>query len=246
MHVWSTLHRDPLGLGFDFALFAASSLLKVVAFLGLGLLLVRVQAVLFHNPRRAIVAAATWGAIGTLAVLILAASRDWWAPRISDDAVKYYSTVPAKYFEPGRTEWLGPWKHGLVTICEVALTIGLACLNAAIGYLLGDKPRWSIPTAIAGSWALLVVYLRFLPWFHLDFDNFHGDTFSGAVAFDMVIPIAADPYTTLAIPFYVVAWLGYLLILRIPSVPWNAELSHHFRDGDPTCKSSFGPDAPLE
>ena len=66
VHVWSTLHRDPFGLGFDFALFAASSLLRVVAFLVLGLLLVRVHAVLFRNPRRAIVAAATWGALGTL------------------------------------------------------------------------------------------------------------------------------------------------------------------------------------
>jgi hypothetical protein len=219
VHVWSTLHRDPFGLGFDFALFAASSLLRVVAFLGLGLLLVRVHAVLFRNPRRAIVAAATWGALGTLAVLLLAASRGWWALRISDDAVKYYSSMPARYFEPGRAEWLGPWKHGLVTTCEVVLTIGLACLNAAIGYILGDKPRGSMPIAIGGSWALLVVYLCFLPWFHFDFDNFHGDIFSGAVTFDMAFPIASDPYTTLAIPFYVAAWLGNLLILRGPPVP---------------------------
>jgi len=222
VHVWSTLHRDPLGLGFDFALFAASSLLRVVAFLGLGLLLVHVHAALFRNRRRAILAAVTWGALGTLAVLLLAASRDWWALRISDDAVKYYSTLPAKYFEPGRTVWLSAWKHELVTACEVGLTIGLACFNATVGYFLGDKPRWSTPTAIGGSWALLVVYLRFLPWFHLDFDNFHGDIFSGAVTFDMAFPIASDPYTTLAIPFYVVVWLGNLLILRMQSLLWNA------------------------
>lgn len=218
-HVWSTLHNDPWGIDFDSTLFAESSLLRVLAFLGLALLLVRVHAVLLHDQRRAIVAAATWGALGTLGVLLLAASRGWWALRISDDAVKYYSTAPARYFEPGRTEWLGPWKHGLVTTCEVGLTIGLACLNAAVGYVLGDKPRWSMPIAIGGSWALLVVYLRYLPWFHLDFDNFHGDIFSGAVTFDMVFPIASDPYTTLAIPFYIAAWLGDLVILGTQSAP---------------------------
>jgi hypothetical protein len=73
--------------------------------------------------------------------------------------------------------------------------------------------------ACAAVTALLVGYLVWCPWFHLDYDNFHGEVFSGAVTFDgLLFFVAIDPYTTLALPFYASAWAGNRLLL----VRWSA------------------------
>jgi hypothetical protein len=220
-HVVLTEYGDPLGRRFDFALWVISCALKVAALVALVRLLGAVHAVLSRNRRRTVVAAGVWTGFAAAPVLALAATRAWWAPRLSNNAIKYYSTVRAKYPEPGFAEWLGDWSRGSVLASELALALGLAAICALAGYALGHR-RWaSLPAAILGSGAALVGYLVWCPWFHLDYDNFHGDIFSAAVAFDGgLFPIAMDPYATIASLFYLAAWAGDLVILRM------AQISH--------------------
>jgi hypothetical protein len=215
VHNASTLLGDPLGQGFDMALWLVACVLKVPCFVALALLLARVHRVLYGNVRKAVAAAALWGGLAVAIVLALAATRTWWAPYFTSDTTKYYSTVPGRYPEPGRAEWLGPWTHGVVLLCELLLAVGLAAVNALIGYLRGNKVLVSVPISIIASILLLAAYIGWFPWFHSSYDEFHGDIFSGALLFDLVLFFAAmDPYTTIAILFYMAALAGDWLILR--------------------------------
>jgi hypothetical protein len=72
-----------------------------------------------------------------------------------------------------------------------------------------------VTAAIVGCGGVLAAYLVGCPWIHVDYDNFHGDIFSGAVMFEAVLVIiTSDPYATIASLFYLAAWAGDLLILR--------------------------------
>jgi len=208
---------DPLGSSFDAGLWLASSVLRVVALVGLFGVLARVHRHVSGSRRRAACVFLLWSATGIALLLVLGATRPWWAPLVGTDAVTYLSpTVPA----PGGGErlwqsWIEPWQSGWVTTAEALVVIALSAVQALAAYRFGHESLLSAAGACFAVFLVLVGYLWWCPWFFLDYDNFHGDLVAGALAFDQLGPLASDPYTTVASPCYLSAWAACLAYLRL-------------------------------
>jgi hypothetical protein len=220
-HVVLTLLGDPVGRTFDLGLWIVSSVLRVASAAALIVLLARVHAAISGNAAKGMRVFAQWSAIAVLIVLALAVTHEWWAPRSSGQAMKYYSVGVELKFGPDlaahRTAWLRAWTSGLVVLAECALAMFLCGAQVLIGVRFGKPRRWS--TAVLGCFfveASLLAYLAWCPWFRSDFDMFHGELFAGALLFDFISPLANDPYSTIATWFYLGAWAGSLLVLRPP------------------------------
>lgn len=219
-HVVLTLMGDPLGLTFDIALWISSSVLRVAAWIALVRLLAQTHAVIAADWPRALRVLAIWTTAATVLVLAMSATREWWAPRSSSDSSAYYWVSGARHaFEAGvrhRAEWLRAWKAGYVTAAELALAYMLCAVQVAIGFYEGKRPRRSVPLGIATTVMLLVAYLAWCPWFHSDYDFFHGELFAGALVLDAISPMASDPYTTIATFCYLAAWTAMLVSIADP------------------------------
>jgi hypothetical protein len=190
--------------------------LKVASLFTLYGLLGLVHGALFRNMRRTLQAFGIWSGLAGALIVGMSLTRNWWAHAFTDGAVDYYAVVPNRRFELGASDWLPAWLNGTVTACELALAFMLAAITAFIGYRLGKAPRYSVRIACITCAVVLVLYLVWLPWFHWDYDNFHGDIFSGAIFFDLFPPwvvFANDPYTTIGVFFYLAAYVGDMVIL---------------------------------
>lgn len=205
-HVALTKLGDPLGPLFDIVLWVVASGLKGLTLVVLGVVLGTVHKVIAGDARRSWIAFGVWWVGLSAVVLALAATRDQWANLISNEVSQYYAVHQSwEGLEDHRATWLSAWKAGHVLAAEVALAALLAALNALAGFRLGHRPFLAVLSAYSASALVLAAYLRLTPWTVWGVDLFHGDIFPGALLADGLIPVLAfDPYTTIAIPFYLV------------------------------------------
>lgn len=98
---------------------------------------------------------------------------------------------------------------------DLALAIALAFLQAAVGFAFGGRP-WSWALGVVAFLGPLTAYLAICPWFLMDYDNFHGEIYAGALVFDHLFLLAQRPYTSISIVFYFAALSGLLAVLRRP------------------------------
>jgi hypothetical protein len=221
-HVILSSAGDPLGRRVDFALWLASSCLKLGALAGVLWLLTRVHRTIFASRRNAAVAFAVWCAASALVVLVLASTRSWWAPALTSDASKFFYLGDTRPLQASLAErrqiWSKAWSSGEVVAAELALVAVLSGVLAAAGRYLGKVPWLSALLAVVAVDALLLGYLVWCPWFVSDYDFFHGEIFAGAVLLDQVSFVANDPYTTLVAPLYVVAFGAEWMILELCAV----------------------------
>lgn len=221
-HVVLTRLGDPLGTGFDFALWITASVLHLAAFGGLFLTLARVHERAAGNRRTALTLFAVWCSAALALLLLAAATRAWWAPLLGTATGEYFSpTTPMRggLAESFRQRWLGPWQSGLVVAAEALLLVVSSALHAFGAYLFGKHPYRS---ALASSLMVLLalaLYTYWCPWFFFDYDMFHGDLVATALLFDQFALVAVDPYSTIGAACYLTAWGVCLAFLRLTPKP---------------------------
>jgi uncharacterized membrane protein (UPF0136 family) len=209
---------DPLGRGFDTALWVAATALKVATVISLILLLSRVQRTLADDGRAAVRAFLTLACCLVAGVAFLAAIREpLVVPRLSNGAVTYYGTASAQpYLTEYLERWLPRWRRGQILAEEAGLAVALAAAYALIGRTAGHSAAARLPLTVVATAALLILqFVAFNPW-AIDFDNFHGDIFSGALTVDLIFPLALDPYTPIASVMYLALAAGCAIVLRQP------------------------------
>ena len=112
-HVILTELGDPFGIPFDVVLWIVSSALKIVSVLVTPVLVSAVYSSIASSRRRAAVAFAIWIIVGSSVVGISAATRELWAPVLTNSAVKYYSFGNSPIPNP-RLEVMDPSAFGLI------------------------------------------------------------------------------------------------------------------------------------
>jgi hypothetical protein len=180
-----------------------------------GAALGRVYAAVAGNARAAAGAFAIWAVTAVLVVLSLAFLRERLGPVLSTDAARYYTVATVAGSEIGSEEWLPRWRSGSVLGAEVSLAVVLAACHAIIGFTLGRKRVRAVAAGVVTTVALLVIHGQIFRLFLIDYDNFHGDIFSGGLLFDLLFPIvASDPYSSIGTFVYVPAVLSSLLFRK--------------------------------
>jgi hypothetical protein len=205
-------------------------ILKVVNLAAVLFLLGGVHRAIFRNRRRTLQAigilAIAWGTI----VLALSATRSLWAPYLSDDVVRYYTTQASG----APADWLSAWSHGIVTLQEVGLTCLFAVLHGVAGYCWGKRPVLSVFVASATSLAILAIYVLDCPWDtsvmvgrHLE--SHLGDCFPWAVLDDWALFWTLDSsYTFIAAFFYLAVYVAsHVFYARQETIKSVATTNHH-------------------
>ena len=218
LHVVLTELGDPFGVGFDTVLWVFSSFLKILVIVALPLTLGAVYQLISKKPRSAMIALTVWFALGTSLVLALAATRETWASVLSTDWAKYYSV--SGFLGEGPTDeshypvWKADWFNGIVVAGEVVLVLALAVAHATIGYLKGHNVKIALVWGYVATIAALGIYFWMGGWFLIDYDFFHGDSVASAVVMDHIqLPIATDPYTSLACLAYLICYISNTFII---------------------------------
>jgi len=217
-HVGLSANSDPLGVPFDFVLWGAASVLKILAAASTLWLLGQVHRMVYGSRALFSAALRTWASIAIAVVVVLALSRAWWAPLFTTDATKYYHAGDTLRLSPElarqRAAWSQAWSHGYVVGAESALMLALAVVQAGMAFRFGNRPVFSVLGACVLSAALLGAYLTLCPWFRSDYDFFHGDVLGGALLLDAVSVVASDPYSSLTLPLYFSLALCHVALLR--------------------------------
>ncbi len=202
-HVAHTEFGDPLGLPFDEMLWRNACLLKLLTLAAMVELMRRSYATL-HGNRRHAIRVALFGSLSMIVLLISASlSREWWAPMLTNDSVKYY-TLSGDHSTYGFhwTYWSWCWSLGIVTVAESLVCVGIIVGNAWLGYRWGFIHGMFV-TGIMFSVIAAVLFAILTGWTLIDYDNFHGDIVTSSVLADGITPIrASDPYTTIGAAVY--------------------------------------------
>lgn len=214
------------------ALRLTTSLLKFATFIAIAWLTGRAYLVIAGQRRAALKAFIIWSLVGSVCVMGLALTRDYWSALLSGASVKLYpnGVLPAYDLRnPGiaahYTRWQAANAVGLVMLSEIGIIIVLAALHAAIGWRWGSRPLWAVPAGVVASLVAGILYQFILPWSRLDYDLFLGSTVPGIVWADAFLyPLGeAYPLTALAAFFYLSAMAGACLIVlsdqRHPAAP---------------------------
>jgi hypothetical protein len=215
------------------ALRLTTSLLKFATFIAMVWLTGRAYLVIAGQRRAALKAFVIWSLVGSVCVVGLALTRDYWSTLLSGASVKLYpnGVLPAyDLHNPGIAAHYARWQAanalGLVMLSEIGMIIVLAALHAAIGWRWGSRPVWAVPAGVAASLVAGILYQIILPWNRLDYDLFLGSTVPGIVWADAFLyPLGeAYPLTALAAFFYLSAMASACLIIlsgqRQPAAPY--------------------------
>jgi hypothetical protein len=217
-HVLLTILGDPLGPTFDNWLWLAASPLKIATLLSLLALLVGVQARVADRSRSPASAFTTLAGCLVAAVALLAAVREPIVIRhLNNDSIKYYGSSSTQPYLEGYVEtWAPRWRRGQIFAEEAGLAVALAGGYVLLGRAMGHRRVAAAFLTLVVTAALLVAQALLFDLWALDFDNFHGDIYSGALSFDLFIPVVIDPYTPIASVMYLALWAGCALLLRQP------------------------------
>lgn len=218
VHVASTLLDDPLGMAFDTANWLVCIVLKMCALAALLVLLGRSCGAIAGDHRAAWRAFAIWSATSVAFVCAMAALRSPLSDALHTDTAKYYSVAGVHASDIGGEEWLPRWRRGEIVVLELSFAVLWAALFAYCGYRVGGNPFAAVSLAVFGGIMMMLVHVNVFDLVAIDYDNFHGDVFTGGLLFDILLPfIVMDPYGTVGTFVYAGAALSCLLILRNPN-----------------------------
>ncbi len=204
------------------ALRITTSLLKFATFIAIAWLTGRAYLVIAGQRRAALKAFVIWSLVGSVCVVGLALTRDYWSALLSGASVKLYpnGVLPAYDLRnPGiaahYTRWRAANALGLVILSEIGIILILAALHAAIGWRWGHRPVRAVPAGVAASLVAGILHQFILPWSRLDYDLFLGSTVPGVVWADAFLYALGEAYplTALAAFFYLSAMVGACLII---------------------------------
>ena len=215
VHVALTLMDDPLGDGFDLALFFVTMVLKLATVASLLFVLGQVYAAIAGRPRAAAITFLCWCGCSLAVVGGWAVLREHAAPVIRNDAAAYMTMTHVPSYEEGRLDFHARWPRGRIFAAELGLAIILCALHALLGLYAGRYAVLAVPAGIVLTLLLLAVHIVVFRLVDFDFDIFHADIFSGALAIDLLYFFAGvDPYTSIASTVYAAVALSSWWIVR--------------------------------
>lgn len=164
-----------------------------------------------HDPRAALVTAAAWTTFGLACVVLLALFRNPVAHALSNAAVKYLTTDDPDQYGRG-ADFIRAWRSGWIVAAEAGLVVLLSVMHAAAGYFAG-RLRFAAVGMSLLSVAVLAGYAAITQLFQIDWDNFHGDIFSGGLLLDVVVfVIPSDPNSAIGSLCYGGVAAGWVLL----------------------------------